>query len=96
MLGLKPRLRARNSLWDLVNKHHHPQSSTEPLPREAAIAHEIDDLPPLPTTPRPTKDHSPSPSPISEVTDPPVDSEPPYSTMAPVRIKKGALPFRLR
>ena len=28
MLGLRPRLRARNSLWDLVNKHpHHLQDS---------------------------------------------------------------------
>ena len=55
MLGLRPRLRARNSLWDLVNHtSHHSYTSSEPLPTPfVALDGAVDDLPPLPSTPLP-------------------------------------------
>ncbi len=58
MLGLGRRLKARNSIWDLVNKHptsslspsQHPPHWTQPVEEGA------DGLPPLPISP--TSPHS--------------------------------------
>ena len=83
MLGLRPRLRARNSLWDLVNQHHIHYTSSEPLPQAAVpIDGGVDDLPPLPATPRP-------PSPVSESESSPSPAASPSPTMAPVRNPKA-------
>ena len=81
MLGLGPRLRARNSLWDLVNKNksHRSYPSSEPLPTPSgALDGLVDDLPPLPSTPSP-----PSPTYIPESH--PSSSTSSSPTMAPVR-----------
>lgn len=92
MLGLGRRLRARNSLWDLVNKHHHHYTSAEPLPQGALSNNgEVDDLPPLPTTPRPPTYHSPSSSSISDIEEAPAAPESPI--MAPVRSFKAPISF---
>ncbi|KAL9117122.1 MAG: hypothetical protein Q9187_006345, partial [Circinaria calcarea] len=59
MLGLRPRLRARNSLFDLVAKNHLDRSSKQKLLLE--LDNQAENLPPLPTTPLPTAnlDHPP-------------------------------------
>lgn len=54
MLGLQPRLRARNSLWDLVNKPPYPQDhqlSPQPPWQQQPVEEEADGLPPLPISP---------------------------------------------
>ena len=53
MLGLRPRLRARNSLWDLVNKHpaHLYPTSHLQLHRQQPVEEGLDGLPPLPISP---------------------------------------------
>jgi hypothetical protein len=51
MLGLRPRLKARNSLWELVNKHPSNLHSTAQLPWTQPVEEGADGLPPLPITP---------------------------------------------
>ena len=58
MLGLRPRLRARNSLFDLITKKNIDQLSSEEPPRTAVEA-EAEELPPLPDTP--TTERKPEP-----------------------------------
>ena len=82
MLGLRPRLRARNSLWDLVNKHTdhlYPTSQLQPHWQQP-VEERLDGLPPLPVSPV-TPSHS--------VTTFKLDEEAPteqydFSNMAPV------------
>lgn len=50
MLGLRPRLRARNSLFDLITKKNIDQLSSEEPPW-TAVEEEGDELPPLPESP---------------------------------------------
>lgn len=50
MLGLRPRLRARNSLFDLIAKKNIDQLSREER-RRTAVEAEAEDLPPLPASP---------------------------------------------
>lgn len=53
MLGLRPRLRARNSLWDLVSKHPadlYPTSQLQ-LHWQQPVEEGLDGLPPLPISP---------------------------------------------
>ena len=53
MLGLRPRLRARNSLWDLVTKHPadlYPTSHLQ-LHWQQPVEEGLDGLPPLPISP---------------------------------------------
>ena len=52
MLGLRPRLRARNSLFDLVAKNHLDHFPKQKLLLE--LENQVENLPPLPTTPLPT------------------------------------------
>lgn len=47
MLGLRPRLKARNSLWDLVNKHPLDLPSSSPLSRKQPVEEGADGLPDL-------------------------------------------------
>ena len=51
MLGLRPRLKARNSLWDLVNKHHPDLHSSPPLSRKQPVEEGADGLPSSPFSP---------------------------------------------
>ena len=55
MLGLRPRLRAQNSLWDLVSKHPadlYPTSQLQlQLHRQQPVEEGLDGLPPLPISP---------------------------------------------
>ena len=56
MLGLRPRLRARNSLWDLVTKHPaddlFPTSQLQPqLHWQLPVEEGLGGLPPLPISP---------------------------------------------
>lgn len=51
MLGLRPRLKARNSLWELVNKHHPDLHSPSPLSWKQPVEEGADGLPPLPFSP---------------------------------------------
>ena len=55
MLGLRPRLRARNSLWDLVSKHPadlYPTSHLQlHLHWQQPVEEGLDGLPPLPISP---------------------------------------------
>lgn len=48
MLGLRPRLKARNSLWDLVNRHHPDLHSSLPLSRKQPVEEGADGLPSSP------------------------------------------------
>ena len=59
MLGLRPRLRARNSLWDLVSKHPadlYPTSQLQQLQLklhwQQPVEEGLDGLPPLPISPK--------------------------------------------
>lgn len=47
MLGLRPRLKARNSLWDLVNKHSPDLHSSSPTSLKQPVEEGADGLPPL-------------------------------------------------
>lgn len=83
MLGLRPRLRARHSLFDLIGRKHIDQlssSSASTLPLEE----DIDDLSPLPTSPPSTVSLSTPPSEI------PVEALAPV-IMAPVRTRRTTL-----
>ena len=51
MLGLQPRLKARNSLWDLVNKHPSNLLSSSSQFRKQPVEEGVDGLPPLPFSP---------------------------------------------
>lgn len=61
MLGLRPRLRARNSLWDLVNKQPNDfYLSFQPPWQQQPVEEGADGLPPLPTSPASFPPASPS------------------------------------
>lgn len=51
MLGLQPRLKVRNSLWDLVNKNSPDLHSSSPPPWKQPVEEGADGLPPLPFSP---------------------------------------------
>ena len=51
MLGLQPRLKARNSLWDLVNKHPSNLLSSSSQISKQPVEEGADGLPPLPFSP---------------------------------------------
>ena len=51
MLGLRPRLRARNSLWDIVNKHPSNLYFTSQIYWTQPVEEGADGLPPLPISP---------------------------------------------
>lgn len=64
MLGLRPRLRTRSSLFDLIGRSDPPQTV---LQKQSAFAEELDeDLPPLPASPAP---YAGPPSPFASRTD---------------------------
>ncbi|KAM0796958.1 hypothetical protein BDR22DRAFT_865060 [Usnea florida] len=47
MLGLRPRLKARNSLWDLVNKHSLDLHSSSSISLKQPVEEGADGLPPI-------------------------------------------------
>ena len=47
MLGLRPRLKARNSLWDLVNKHSLDLHSSSSISWKQPVEEGADGLPPI-------------------------------------------------
>lgn len=51
MLGLRPRLRTRSSLFDLIGRHNADQQPNTPSWEH--LEEDVDDLPPLPITPGP-------------------------------------------
>ena len=83
MLGLRQRLRARNSLFDLIREYH---IDREELPADLLerLEEEVDELPPLPTSPAspPAPDHHQLPPTV--ISDSDEDRTPP--AMAPVGI----------
>lgn len=77
MIGLRPRLRTRSSLFDLIGKHKiHLPSRDEPTQR-SYFEDGVDDLPPLPTSPFPTPVQLPTPYSAAS-------ADPFQFTMAPV------------
>ena len=95
MLGLRPRLRARHSLFDLIAQNHPSprRSETGRSSRTQQLFDEdIDDLPPLPTSPAPSPSlrgefvirvQSPLGSPASEASES-LPEKPVLIKMAPV------------
>lgn len=82
MLGLRPRLRARNSLFDLIAKKNIDQlSSKEPVEELG------EDLPPLPDTPTSQR----KPAPYSVATTGGTSNIPDTVTMAPKDTKRSRL-----
>ena len=66
MIGLKPRLRARSSLFDLIGEYKSHKSNRQQPPEDLFLEEGIDDLPPLPYSPSPTFSYSAYPTPIAE------------------------------
>jgi len=85
MLGLRPRLKARNSLWDLVSKVHLDQLPPPVPVRDLFVEDAVARLPPLPTSPSST-----SPS-FIDTTEAP-RTPPALFSMAPVRIRSYERP----
>ena len=80
MLGLGRRLKARNSLWDLVNKHPTTSPSTNlPYPTQA-VEEGAGNLPPLPTSPTSPLSSTPS----IKFHSPPLLDKSPTANMPPV------------
>ncbi|MCJ1258671.1 H(+)-transporting V1 sector ATPase subunit A [Lignoscripta atroalba] len=86
MLGLRQRLRARNSLFDLIREYH---IDREELPADLLerLEEEVDELPPLPTSPAspPAPDHHQLPPTV--ISDSDEDRTPP--AMAPKNSKRA-------
>ncbi|MCJ1473546.1 H(+)-transporting V1 sector ATPase subunit A [Lambiella insularis] len=61
MIGLRPRLRTRSSLFDLIGKHKLHQASEELFDQRRGFEEGVDDLPPLPNSPFPTPAQLPIP-----------------------------------
>lgn len=84
-IGLRKRLRARNSLFDLVGRRNIDRLSTTSI-NSLSPDQSVDDIPPLPSSPP-----SSPPSSVSLYQQPSQDSSealsypPPSPTMAPVR-----------
>ena len=86
MLGLRPRLRARNSLFDLIAKKNIDQLSSEQPPSNA-VEEEAEELPPLPDSP--TSERKPAPQTATSIEPPSEASE--YVKMAPKDTKRSRL-----
>ena len=94
MLGLGPRLRARNSLWDLVNQHPfntYPTTPATPTYGTQLVEGVASGLPSLPTSPT----NSPSPSPKFNLRSPPSSKQSTSVDMAPVSWTPQAIPIYL-
>lgn len=81
MLGLRPKLRTRPSLFDLITKKNINQLSRSES-TEDSIKEEEEHLPPLPTSPSSVRQEPP---PFAHPTEPPSTS-----TMAPVGLQGAA------
>ena len=86
MLGLRPRLRARNSLFDLIAKKNIDQLSNKKPPWNA-VEELGEDLPPLPETPTSQR----KPAPYSVATTGSTSDIPETATMAPKDTKRSRL-----
>lgn len=86
MLGLRPRLRARNSLFDLIAKQNIDQLSREELPW-TSVEKEGVELPPLPETPTSERKAAPFAVATTEATSSNSDTV----TMAPKDTKRSRL-----
>lgn len=98
MLGLRPRLKARNSLWDLVNKHHPDLHSSPPLSSKQPVEEGADRLPPSPfspslsnpASPKPKTHHSRSSESFEPLTMAPVSSTTPIASCDPADQANGS------
>ena len=95
MLGLRPRLRARHSLFDLVQSNPSPRKRETGRPQ--LFDEDIDDLPPLPASPAPSPSlrggfvlqvESPRESSASEASESSPPQEPVQLKMAPVSLHR--------
>ena len=92
-LGLRPRLRSKNSLWDLIHKHKHLEHrqgyhnaereifSEKSGPGSWGVEKSFENLPPLPISPAPSVKADLQTSDISAVHPPLIKVK-----MAPVRL----------
>ena len=60
MLGLRPRLRHRSSLFDLIDRSELEEELNRPQPVREELFEDADDLPPLPDSPLITRSPPPS------------------------------------